>query len=191
MELCYVVLTPNNTTFGDEDGIQRSRDVSYEKYNDHRPLTWNLIWKPTVSCRRRKNQCRAENNKSWRPCPTSEHGCCIERIGGLSSSTQLTFRDWQRNGWVGKLRLKSLSLHLVLLTTRRSVHCSTAHGWRTITKHFHTLPDTGDETDYAECVQALNKYFEIRKNVPKERQNILSVLPEGRGGGGGKQSKTL
>ena len=38
VELCYVVLTPNNTTFGDEDVIQRSRDVSYEKYNDHRPL---------------------------------------------------------------------------------------------------------------------------------------------------------
>ena len=46
-------------------------------------------------------------------------------------------------------------------------------------KLFHTLPDTGDETDYAECVQALNKYFEIRKNVPKERQNFLSVSPEG------------
>ena len=26
-------------------------------------------------------------------------------------------------------------------------------------KLFHTLPDTGDETDDAECVQALNKYF--------------------------------
>ena len=46
-------------------------------------------------------------------------------------------------------------------------------------KLFHTLPDTGDVTDYAECVQALNKYFEIRKNVPKERQNFLSVSPEG------------
>ena len=46
-------------------------------------------------------------------------------------------------------------------------------------KLFHTLPDTGDETDYVECVQALNKYFEIRKNVPKERQNFLSVSPEG------------
>ena len=46
-------------------------------------------------------------------------------------------------------------------------------------KLFHTLPDTGDETNYAECVQALNKYFEIRKNVPKERQNFLSVSPEG------------
>ena len=42
-------------------------------------------------------------------------------------------------------------------------------------KLFHTLPDTGDVTDYAECVQALNKYFEICKNVPKERQNFLSV----------------
>ena len=46
-------------------------------------------------------------------------------------------------------------------------------------KLFHTLPDTGDVTDYAECVQALNKYFEIRKNVPKESQNFLSVSPEG------------
>ena len=46
-------------------------------------------------------------------------------------------------------------------------------------KNFHTLPDTGDETDYAVCVQALNKYFEIRKNVPNERQNFLPVSPDG------------
>ena len=46
----------------------------------------------------------------------------------------------------------------------------------------HTLPDAGDEIDYAVCVQALNKYFEIRKNGPKERQNFLSVSPEVREG---------
>ena len=54
-------------------------------------------------------------------------------------------------------------------------------------KLFHTLPDTGDETNYAQCVHALNKYFEIRKNVPKERQNFLSVSPEGGGGGNNQQ----
>ena len=39
VRLCYVVLTPNNTTFGDEDGMLQSRYVSYEKYTVHRPLT--------------------------------------------------------------------------------------------------------------------------------------------------------
>ena len=48
-----------------------------------------------------------------------------------------------------------------------------------IQKLFQTLPDTGDENGYAKCVQALNKYFEIRKNVPKERQKFLSISPEG------------
>ena len=186
VELCYVVLTPNNTTFGDDEGIQRSRDVSYEKYNDHRPLTWNLIWKPTVSCRKKEKKtvlCRKQQKLTavfdirtwllywadWRACR-------------LSNSTQLTFRAWQRNGWVGKLRLKSLSLHQVLLTTRRSVRCYCTWVADNYKKLFHTLPDTGDETNYAQCVQALNKYFEIRKNVPKERHNFLSVSPEGGGG---------
>ena len=46
-------------------------------------------------------------------------------------------------------------------------------------KIFQTLPDTGEDNDYDKCAQALDKYFEVKKNVPKERQNFLSTSPEG------------
>ena len=46
---------------------------------------------------------------------------------------------------------------------------------------FQTLLDTEEGNDYDKdkCAQALYRYFEVKKNVPKERQNFLSTSPEG------------
>ena len=48
-------------------------------------------------------------------------------------------------------------------------------GGQQLQKLFNTLPEAGD---YGACVQALNKYFELKKNVPKERQGFLTAAPE-------------
>ncbi len=49
-------------------------------------------------------------------------------------------------------------------------------GGQSVQKLFETLPDTG--TDYASAIKALDKYFELKKNIPKERQQFLAMAPE-------------
>ena len=46
-------------------------------------------------------------------------------------------------------------------------------------KLFQTLRDTGNAEDYDMYVHALDKYFELKKNLPKARQLFLSTAPEG------------
>ena len=44
---------------------------------------------------------------------------------------------------------------------------------------FQILADTGKDSDYDKCAHVLDKYFEVNKKLPKERQNFLSTSPEG------------
>ena len=52
-------------------------------------------------------------------------------------------------------------------------------GGHQLQKLFQTLPDTGEDNNYDKCAQALDKYFEVQKIFPKERENFLSTSPEG------------
>ena len=51
-------------------------------------------------------------------------------------------------------------------------------GGHQLQKLFQTLPDTGEDND--KCARALDNYFDVKKPVPKERQNFMSTSLEGK-----------
>ena len=105
-------------------------------------------------------------------------------LSGLAGIPPFEFNTTDILGFANKWKSWKLSFEIYVIasgvTDNKQKRAVLLHmGDHQLQKLFQTLPDTWEGNYYDKCSQAVDKYFEVKKNVPKERQNFLSMSPEG------------